>query len=350
MDITSAAVDLAKTSFSVCAANRGGRIVERRDLKRDAFPRWLRCLPPGCMVGMEACGSSHFWAREMAALGLQPRIMAAELVEPHRKSRAMKNDRNDAEAILCAMSDVRMRFVSVKTSEQQARLARHRMREGWKEERTALINRLRGLLMEFGLVFPRSSTALRKGLVEAIHDERVPMTVREMVGWARDDIQRLDEQIKKCDRAIGLACRFDPAARRVQDVMGIGPTTADTAIAMVGNARDFRNGRQFAAWLGIVPRQFSTGGKARLGTITKRGDAYLRTLLIQGARSVLKSALRVDPAKASRLQLWARDLNSRIGYHKTLVAIANKNARMLWALLAKEEAYNPEAWKAYAKN
>lgn len=349
MDITSAAVDLAKSSFSVCAADRTGRIVERRELKREGFSQWLRRLPPGCVVGMEACGASHHWSREMALLGLEPRMMAAEFVEPHRKSRAMKNDRNDAEAILCALADARMRFVPMKTVEQQARLVRHRMREGWKEERTALGNRIRGLLMEFGAVYPRSTTALRKGLAEAIHDERLPQAVRELVGWAREDLERLDHRIAQCDRAIGLACRADPAARRLQEVMGVGPTTADAVVATAGNAKEFRNGRQFAAWLGIVPRQFSTGGKARLGGITKRGDAYLRTLLVLGAKSVLKSALKVDPDKASRLQLWARELNARVGYHKTLVAIANKNARTLWALLAKDVSYNPDAWKTYAK-
>jgi transposase len=348
MDITSAGVDLAKNVFSACGTSREGRIIERRDLKRDGFAQWLRRLPKGCVIGMEACGSAHYWAREMLALGLEPRIMAAEFVEPHRKSRAMKNDRNDAEAIAMAVREVNMRFVAVKSVEQQARLSRHRMREGWKEERTALINRMRGLLTEFGLVFARSAGAARKGLVEALHDKRVPVAVQELVRWAREDLERLDERIAACDRAIGLACRADPVARRLQEVMGVGPTTADAVIATAGNAREFRNGRQFAAWLGIVPRQFSSGGKARLGAITKRGDAYLRTLLVLGARSTLKYALKVDPAKATRLQQWAVDLHARVGYHKTLVAIANKNARVLWALLAKEETYNPEAWKEYA--
>lgn len=342
-------MDLAKTVFSVCATNRDGRIVERRDLKREGFAQWLRRLPKGCVVGMEACGAAHHWAREMLGLGLQPRIMAAERVAPHRRSRAMKNDRNDAEAIALAVREVNMRFVALKSMEQQARLSRHRMREGWKEERTALINRMRGLLTEFGVVFPRSTDAARKGLVEALHDERVPVAVQELVRWAREDIERLDGRIAACDRAIRLACRADPVAGRLQDVLGVGPTTADAVIATAGDARDFRNGRQFAAWLGIVPRQFSSGGKARLGPITKRGDAYLRTLLVLGARSTLKSALKADAAKRTRLQQWAIDLHARAGYHKALVAIANKNARTLWALLAKDQPYNPEAWKEYAK-
>lgn len=349
MNITHVGADLAKSVFSVCAMSSEGRVIERRDLKRDAFIAWLQRLPSGCVVGMEACGAAHHWARAINGMGLVARIMAAEFVEPHRKSRAMKNDRNDAEAIALAVRDMTMRFVPVKTVEQQARLSRHRMREGWKEERTALMNRIRGLLTEFGVVFPRCSSHLRRGLAEAMHDPRLPEAMRELVAMTREDLERLDQRIAACDRAIGLACRADPTAKRLQDLMGVGPVTADAVIATAGNARDFRNGRQFAAWLGLVPRQFSSGGKTRLGTITRRGDAYVRTLLVQGAKSTLKQALCAAPERSSRLQQWARDLNGRAGYHKTLVAIANKNARVLWALLAREEHYNPEAWKHFAK-
>lgn len=346
MNVTSVGIDLAKTVFAACVVRADGSVAERRELKREGLMPWLSQLPRGCIVGMEACGSAHHWARRMAELGLEPRIMPAQFVEPYRKSRAMKNDRNDAEAIALAVRDSMMRFVAVKTSEQQARLCRHRMREGWKEERTALMNRMRGLLAEFGITYPRSSSALRRGLAEAAHDERLPLSVRELAGWAREDLAHLDQRIAACDRSIGLACRNDEAAQRLQSLMGVGPTTADAVIATVGDARTFRNGRQFAAWIGIVPRQHSSGGKARLGTITRRGDAYLRTLLIQGAKSVLKGALRRSPDQASRLERWAVDLNARVGYHKTLVAIANKNARVLWALLARDESYNPDAWRA----
>jgi len=349
MNITHVGADLAKNVFSVCAMGPEGRVVERRDLKRDGFLAWLQRLPQGCIVGMEACGAAHHWARQLSLVGLVPKIMPAEFVEPHRKSRSIKNDRNDAEAIVLAVRDATMRFVPVKTLEQQARLSRHRMREGWKEERTALMNRMRGLLTEFGVVFPRSSTQLRKGLAEAMHDGRIPEAVRELVAWAREDLERIEQRIAACDRAIGLACRADPTAKRLQELMGVGPVTADAVIATAGSARDFRNGRQFAAWLGLVPRQFSSGGKARLGGITRRGDAYVRTLLVQGAKSSLKQALKASPENATRLQRWACQLHGRAGYHKTLVAIANKNARVLWALLARDEHYNPEAWKNYAK-
>jgi transposase len=281
----------------------------------------------------------------MRQLGLEPRIMAAEFVQPFRKSRSGKNDRNDAEAIAVAAREPTMRFVSVKSVEQQARLARHRLREGWKEERTALGNRIRGLLAEFGVSLPRSSAALRKGLALAAHDESLPQALREMADEIREHLEGLDERISRCDRDIALACRADPAARRLQDVTGVGPTSADALVATVGNARDFRNGRQFAAWVGLTPKQFSSGGKPRLGGITRRGDAYLRTLLVQGARSTLQQALRRSPGEASRLQQWIVQLHARAGYHKTLIAIANKNARMLWALLAREETYNPDAWQ-----
>lgn len=348
MNGTTVGLDLAKTVFSVCVVDANGQVRERRDLKRDGVLDWLARLPKASVVGMEACSSAHHWARRMVDLGLEPRIMAAQFVQPHRKSRAMKNDRNDAEAIALAVRQATMRFVAVKSVDQQARLARHRMREGWKEERTALINRARGLLAEFGVIYPRSSSALRKGLAEALHDERLPQPVRELVAWAREDLARLDERLALCDRAIGLACRGDERARRLQQLMGVGPTSADAVIATVSDARAFRNGRQFAAWLGLVPRQHSSGGKVRLGTITRRGDSYLRTLLVQGAKAALKSALRRSPEAASRQERWAADLYARVGYPKTLVAIANKNARVLWALLARDEPYNPEAWRAFA--
>jgi transposase len=296
---------------------------------------------------MEACSSAHYWAREMIAMGLAPRIMAAEFVQPFRKSRSGKNDRNDAEAIAIAAREANMRFVAVKSVEQQARLARHRMREGWKEERTALGNRIRGLLAEFGVAIPKSSAALGRELAVASHDERLPQSVQEIVRAAREHLEVLQERIAECDRAIGLACRADPATRRLQELCGVGPTSADAAVATIGDARAFRNGRQFAAWLGLTPRQFSSGGTTRLGSITRRGDAYLRTLLVQGARSAVKSAMRSPPERSSRLQQWIVQLQARVGYQKTLVAIANKNARVIWALLARDETYNPEAWKQY---
>jgi transposase len=348
MNITTVGVDLAKDVITVCAQDGAGRMVDGRDLRPAAFASWLAQLPAGCVVGMEACSSAHHWARTMRALGLEPRIMAAEFVQPFRKSRAAKNDRNDAEAIAIAVRQAKLRFVAVKTVEQQARLTRHRLREGWKEERTALINRLRGVLAEFGLRIPRSAAALRRAMVEVVHDEKLPLAVREMVTISREHLALLDLRIHECDRAIAAACRQDPAAQRVQAVSGVGVLTADATTASVGDAREFKNGRQFAAWIGLAPRQYSSGGKTKLGGITRRGDAYLRTLLVQGARSTLQQALKADPPRASRLQQWVVRLYGRAGYHKTLIAIANKHARMLWVLLAKGENYDANAWQRYA--
>ena len=236
MNTTTVGVDLAKDVITVCTQDRSGRSVDKRDLRRLAFKEWLMRLPAGCVVGMEACSAAHYWAREMRALGLEPRIMAAEFVQPFRKSRAAKNDRNDAEAIAVAVREANMRFVAVKSVDQQARLTRHRIREGWKEERTALVNRIRGVLAEFGVSFARSTAALRKGLVLALHDDRVPPPVRELVASVREHIDLLDERIARCDRAIALACRADPAAKRLQEITGVGPTTADAVIATAGDA------------------------------------------------------------------------------------------------------------------
>lgn len=348
MDITTVGVDLAKEVITVCAQDRAGRTVQTRNVRAAEFAAWLAQLPAGCVVGMEACSGAHHWARTMLALGLQPRIMAAEFVQPFRKSRSAKNDRNDAQAIAIAVRAPAMRFVAVKSVEQQARLARHRLREGWKEERTGLMNRLRGLLSEFGVRIARSPAALQRALIAAVHDERLPAALRDEVVHAREHLARLEQCIAYSDRAIATACRDDAAAKRVQAMSGIGVLTADAARATVGDAREFKNGRQFAAWVGITPRQYSTGGKTKLGRTTRRGDTYLRALLVQGARSTLNQARKSAPEEATRLQRWMVALYARVGYHKTLIAIANKHARMLWAVLAKGEAYDPNAWQRHA--
>jgi len=347
MDITSVGADLAKEIITVYAVDAAGQKRQLRDLRRKEFGAWLAGLPKGCIVGMEACGSSHHWGRMMLALGLVPKIMAAEFVKPFRKSRSTKNDHNDAEAICTAVRQPNMRFVAVKTIDQQQRLSWHRMREGWKEERTALINRSRGLLAEFGIVIGRSSAAFTRALTGLIRDETVPATLRTLLDRVQKQLLVLDEQLAQCDHAIAQQARHCEAAKRLQAISGVGVITADAITASVGDARDFRNGRQFAAWHGITPKQFSSGGTTRLGRITRRGDAYLRTLLVQGARSTLQVALKRAPDKLTRLQQWIVQLYARAGYHKTLVAIANKHARMIWVILAKGEAFDANAWEKY---
>jgi len=248
MDITTVGVDLAKEIITVYAVDAAGQKRQLRDLRRKEFGAWLSGLPKGCIVGMEACSSSHHWGRMMLELGLVPRIMAAEFVKPFRKSRTTKNDHNDAEAVCTAVRQANMRFVAVKTIDQQQRLSWHRMREGWKDERTALINRSRGLLAEFGIVIGRSSAAFTCALTGLIRDENVPATLRTLLVQVQKQLRMLDEQLAQCDHAIAQQARHCEAAKRLQAISGVGVITADAITASVGDARDFRNGRQFAAW------------------------------------------------------------------------------------------------------
>ena len=348
-EITTVGVDLAKEVIAVCAADRLGKTVFTRVFHRDAFAAWAVQLPP-CVFGLEACGAAHHWARWLASHGHTPRLMAAEFVKPFRKSRAAKNDRNDAEAVLTAVRQPNMRFVAVKSIEQQACLSWHRLRQGFSEERTALINRARGLLGEFGVWRGRSAAVLTSALPALEHDEALPLRVRRMLTEVRQHLTRLDSAIASCEVEIKTHVKGNAAAQRITAITGVGPLTAAAVLATVTDARDFKNGRQFAAWQGLVPRQDSSGGHARLGRITKRGDSYLRGLLTQGARSALQAALIKEPPRRTRLQCWIVQLQARVGYHKTLVAIANKHARTIWAILAKGEAYDPDAWRRWTRS
>jgi transposase len=274
--------------------------------------------------------------------------MAAEFVKPFRKSQGAKNDRNDAQAIVTAMRQPDMRFVSVKTIDQQAVLAWHCMRRGWTDEKTAIMNRVRGLLAEFGVWLPRSPEALTGAIPRLLEDEQLPARLLPLLTAAQEEMRRLDERIEACALEIKVHAKQNEDAQRIEGIIGVGSITSSAVVATVTNARDFKNGRQMAAWLGLVPKQFSSGGKTSLGKITKRGDTYLRGLLFQGARSALLAAARRAPENRGRLQRWMIEVYQRLGYQKSLVAIANKNARMIWAILAKGEAYDPDAWQRTA--
>ena len=345
-EITTVGVDLAKDVIVVCAGDRQGRPVYTRQLSFQGFALWAANLPKATF-GLEACSSAHYWARWLTERGHIAKLMAAEHVGPFRMSRGAKNDRNDAQAILAAMGQPTMRFVAVKTVEAQAMLALHTVRQGWKTERTALINRTRGVLSEFGIWLGRGSSRLLRALPALSDGEQLPARVRLVLRQIREQIALLDAQLKATDAEIRAHARQNESVRRVQAISGVGAVTASALVSTVACANDFRNGRQLAAWLGLVPRQWSSGGKDRLGRITKRGDAYLRGLLTQGARSTLQAALRRMPDKRNRLQAWIVATHDRVGYHKTLVAIANKHARMLWAILAHGEAYDPNAWQRH---
>jgi transposase len=332
-------VDLAKNLIVVHGVDSMERVAVRKAIPRQKFLEWFANLEP-CLVAMEACSAAHYWGRKLRALGHEVRLIAPQFAAAYRKGgKHVKNDRLDAEAICEAASRPHMRFVALKTADQQNVLVLHRMRSGFVEERTALVNRLRGELFEFGVFLPQGIDAFRDHFVEALEDGTTELDgiarTALLAGWHH--IHALDEQIAWCDSQIAARVKHDTNAQRLMAIVGIGPLTASAAVATVGDARVFRNGRQFSAWLGSVPKQASSGGKTRLGHITKQGNTYLRTLLFQGARSALTSAHR----RTDRLSRWIVQLRARAGWYRTLVAIVNKHARILWAILAKGERFDP---------
>ncbi len=332
--ITTVGIDLAKSVFSLHGVDANGRTVLRKTVRREKLMELVAALPP-CLIGVEACAGAHDWARRFAAYGHRVGIMMARFVAPYRKN--SKNDGNDAEAICEAVARPNMRFVPVKSAEQQAILCLHRVRQGYVEQRTATINRIRGLLAEFGVVLPQRADQVRRAAV--VTAEHLPVLARDAIADLRAHLTYLDERIDHYERQLVALARQCEPARRIQTLTGIGPLTASAITASVASGHEFANGRQFAAWLGLVPRQYSTGGKTKLGRITKRGDAYVRTLLMLGARAVLQSAAH----KSDRLSRWAMALRARRGYHRTIIAIAAKNARIVWALLAKNQTFSAAA-------
>lgn len=344
MNTTTVGVDLAKYTFSVCVVDSHGRVLLRREFHRDAFAAWLAQLPTGTVVAMEACSGAHHWGRRCVELGLQPRLIAAQFVTPFRKSQRSKNDRNDAEAIATAARQGNMRFVTIKSVDQQARLSWHRVREGYKDENLKVMNRIRGLLAEFGIIIAKSEIALRRALADILERQDLPGEFVELLQDLREHWQQIQTRRQQCTQRIETHAQADERCCRIRAQSGIGPITCDAAVASVGDGRDFKHGRQMAAWIGLVPRQDSTGGHPRLGPISRSGDAYLRTLLIQGARSSVLQAARVPPEKATPEQIWINQLATRLPFGKLLVAIANKHARQVWAMLARGEAYDPHAW------
>ena len=339
-EITRVGVDLAKNVIQVHAVDTAGKVVTNRQLKRDKFIEWCLQLPAMCLLAMESCSGAHHWARKLIELGLDARIISAHLVTPYRQQgKGGKNDANDAAAICEAASRPSMRFVTIKTIDQQSMLSVHRLREGYKADRTACINRIRGLLSEFGLVFTQSATTLSAQLSATIEDASNALS-----GLARMAIERvqmqwreLDDHIDWCDQRIAAHLKQNEQVRQATHLMGVGPVTASAVVATVGNFKQFKSGSQFGAWLGLTPRQNSSGGKNNLGGITKHGEVYLRTLLIQGAKSAVMTAHRRDDP----ISKWVHQLREKSGWQKAAVALANKNARILWAVFTKNVTINP---------
>ncbi len=327
-------IDLAKRVFALHGVDSAGRVVLKQVVSRGTLTRIVAQLQP-CVIGLEACSGAHEWARQFQRFGHTVKLIAPAFVTAYRRSG--KNDDNDAEAICEAVSRPNMRFVPIKTRDQQALLTLHRVRQGFVEERTALINRVRGLLAEFGFVFAQRHGGLRE-IPSAL--EELPPLAKRAVDDLLEHLRELNERIARYDAEFKQLAKQDDAAKRVMTVPGVGPITALAMVATLGNARDFKNGRQLAAWLGLTPKQHSSGGKTRLGGVTKRGDDYLRTLLVQGARAAMQHAARGEPTRLSR---WTGALVARRGYHKANIALAAKNARIVWAILARGGEFNAEA-------
>jgi transposase len=324
MNITTIGIDLAKSVFQVHGTNERGKAVLSKVLRRSQMMQFFTQLPPS-LIGMEACGSAHFWARKLTTLGHTVKLMAPQFVKPYVKTN--KNDARDAEAICEAVGRANMRFVSIKTPEQQALLALHRARQGFVRARTAQGNQIRGLLAELGLVMGKGRSQLERHIPDILEDAENGLSgmSRELFARLLEHFRHLDAQVQALEAQIKAWHREDAASRRLEQIPGIGPLTASALVASIGDARNFKNARQLSAWLGLVPRQCSSGGKPTLLGISKRGDVYLRTLLIHGARSTLRLAKPGD---------WGAALAERRNQNLAAVALANKNARIVWALLA----------------
>lgn len=334
MKITTIGFDIAKSVFHFFAVNMAGRFVKKKLLKRKQVLSYFATLEP-CLVAMEACGGANYWARELEALGHQVKLIAPQYVKPFVKGN--KNDYNDAEAIAEAAQRPNMRFVPIKSTEQQDLQNFHRQRERIKKERNALVNQIRGLLAEYGVVINKGVAAVRVDLPDIIENAENGLTPlsRELFNELLDELRAIDERFAQCERRIKLANKENELCQRLEQVLGIGTITASATYAAAGNGKDFANGRHFSAWLGLVPGQRSSGGKAVLLGISKRGNTYLRTLFIHGARAVLRHSAN----KTDRFSLWAQALLARRGHNKACVAVANKMARIAWVILAKGETY-----------
>lgn len=332
--ITTIGLDIAKSVFHLYAVNPEGRYIRKKQLKRKQVLAYMANIEP-CLIAMEACGGANYWARELIALGHQVKLIAPQYVKPYVKGN--KNDYNDAEAIAEAVQRPNMRFVPIKTIEQQDVQNFHCQRERIKKDRTALVNQVRGLLAEYGIVISKGVSAVRQALPEILEDAENGLTPisRELFAELLEELWDLDQRFKQCDRRIQSLNQENEVCQRLDGILGIGPIIASATYAAAGDGKNFVNGRHFAAWLGLVPGQHSTGGKTVLLGISKRGNAYLRTLFIHGARATLRHSAN----KHDSFSRWAQSLLERRGHNKACVAVANKMARMAWVIMAKGETY-----------
>lgn len=332
-NITTLGIDLAKNVFQLHGVNKAGKCVLKKRITRSKLTKFVANLP-SCLIGIEACGGAHHWARTFQAMGHTVKMMAPQFVKPYVKSN--KNDRNDAEGICEAVSRKNMKFVPIKTMEQQNMLMIHRTRELVIKQRTAQANEIRGVLAEYGIILPKGLAHVRQKLCSILE------TMTEVLGSATEilismyeQFKQLDEAVKKYDLKLKNQAKQDTRCQALLEIEGVGEITATAMVASIGDGRNFKNGREVSAWLGLVPKQSSSGDKIKLLGISKRGDRYLRKLLIHGGRS----AVRACTNKKDERSLWIQDKKKRRGENKAAVALANKNARIIWAMLTTGEAY-----------
>jgi transposase len=327
-------IDIAKHVLHLVGMDAHGTIVVRKRLYRAQVMAFIMQLPP-TRIGMEACGGAHYWARCFREHGHEVMLMAPQFVTPYRK--ANKNDLRDAEAIAEAMTRPTMRFVPVKSVAQQDLQALHRVRERLMKARTALINETRGLLHEYGIIVPQGAATFRKHTLEKLVTEATKLSASGLALFQQllEELAALDARVATYDAQLAQVAQQHPVCQRLMTIPGLGELMATALVAAVSDTTQFKNGRQFAAWLGLVPRQHSTGGKSRLLGISKHGDSYLRKLLVHGARSCLRWVGR----KRDRRSQWVQALIERRGWNKAAVALANKNARVAWALMGTEQVY-----------
>lgn len=339
MKLSRIGVDLAKNVFQLHGVDRQGQVILKRRLNRR---KWLETLfevaDTKCEIGMEACGSSHHWARLLEAKGYRVKLIPPQFVKPYVKSN--KNDANDAEAICEAMSRPHMRFVTVKSIEQQDIQAIHRIRASYIVQRVALNNRIRGLVNEYGLVAPLSRQALKQAIPDWLEDAENGLTsfFRQLLHELWIELQQLEQRISKLDKEIEQIADRDPVTKQLQQLRGVGPLIATAIVATVGSGKQYKKGKQMASAIGLTPKQVSSGNRDRLLGISKRGDAYLRTLLVHGARAVMAQAKH----REDRLSCWVMDIAKRKHPNVAAVALANKTARMAWAMMQTGADYNPE--------
>jgi transposase len=337
MKVTRIGVDLAKQLFQLHGVDERGAVVLRKTLSRGRMLEFFAQLAP-CEVGMEACGGAHYWARELTKLGHQVRLLAPNKVKAYLNGN--KNDRHDADAICEAMSRPRMRFVQPKTVAQQDMQTLHRVRAQLLGVRVALSNQIRGLLHEYGVVVSKGYAALRRAVPTLLagDDQRVSPLLKEVLAETFTRLKLLEQRLCSYDRTIERLCKQDERAQRLLKVEGIGPLSATALVATVGNGQEFKNGRHLSAYLGLVPGHSASGGKTVMLPITKRGNRYLRTLLIHGGRSAVRAAQRRTDPRSS----WINRLKELSGPNVAAVALANKNARIVWALLRYGQDYRPQ--------